>query len=142
MKILITLIFSSLLLIASSANAHQVKVLEKIFSEISIDEKLCIWSDDQNILNKFKQNNRFETVENIKNANIIVLKNKNSADKVSKNQLVFVLDYKLLHKIPKSFGALFWKKGRPNIVIIEPRATAQNIDISKSLAPYLEERVW
>jgi hypothetical protein len=37
---------------------------------------------------------------------------------------------------------MFWKKGRPNIVIIEPRIKEQNISISKKLDIYKEEKIW
>jgi hypothetical protein len=47
-----------------------------------------------------------------------------------------------LKEIPKSFGSMFWKKGRPNIVLIESRIKEQKISISKELEIYIEERIW
>lgn len=44
--------------------------------------------------------------------------------------------------MPQSFGALFWKKGRPNIVIIAPRAKERAIEISQKLNEYVEEKIW
>ncbi|RLA72163.1 MAG: hypothetical protein DRG78_24200 [Epsilonproteobacteria bacterium] len=142
MKILLILIFSSLLLIASSANQHQVKILEKIFSEISIGKDIKIWSDNQDILIGLTNNQNFSTTQNSKDANVIILKDATSIDKITENQTVFVLEYKLLSTVKKSFGALFWKKGRPNIVIVEPRIKMQSIEITKELEPYLEEKIW
>jgi hypothetical protein len=52
------------------------------------------------------------------------------------------LDYYLLDKIPQSFGAFFWKKGRPNIVFIKPRLKQQSLELSSELKPYIEEQVW
>ena len=142
MKILLILIFSSLLLMASSDNKYQVRIIEKIFNEISIDKELKIWSDNKSIQKTLKENNNFSTVKNIEDANIVILRYAAEANNISSNQFIFVLNYKLLSTVPRSFGALFWKKGRPNIVIIEPRIALQNISISKDLEPYLEEKVW
>ena len=142
MKTLLILIFSSLMLIASSGSKHQVKIIEKIFSEISIHEDIKIWSDSKIINKILTKNNILNTVQNIEDANIVILNYATRAQNLSSNQYIFVLNYKLLTQLPQSFGALFWKKGRPNIVLIEPRIILQNITISKDLEPYLEDRVW
>ena len=56
--------------------------------------------------------------------------------------MIFALNYNILYDFNNAFGAFFWKKGRANIVIIEPRAKKLNILISKELEEYTEERVW
>ncbi len=142
MKILLILIFSSLLLIASSGSEYQVKIIEKIFNEMSINKDFKVWSDNQAIHSLLHTDKRISTVKRIEDANVLILQYAKQSTEISKHQLVFVLNYKLLSTIPKSFGALFWKKGRPNIVLIEPRIISQGIGISKDLEPYLEEKVW
>ncbi len=141
MKILILIILLSLSLVSSSTN-YQVKILEKIISEISIDKKIKIWSDNSKILTQLKNNKKYHVVNSCKDATIIILEDKKNLIDDCNVKYIFVLNYKLLIDLPRSFGAMFWKKGRPNIVIIEPRIEAQNITISKGLEPYLEERVW
>ncbi len=141
MKLLLLAILSALFLSASSIK-HQVKILEKVVSEISLDEKIIIWSDDKDILAQLKNNNRFKTTPQCQNASIIVLKEKKELSSICSKAHVFVLNYELLSDIPQSFGALFWKKGRPNIVILEPRIKTQNIRVSLNLEPYLEEKIW
>ncbi len=141
MRILLLAILSALLLSASNIS-HQVKILEKVVSEISIDKQIKIWSDDKNIILELEKNNKFLTTKNCQDATFIILKDKRNLSKECKDIHIFVLNYKLLSEIPKSFGALFWKKGRPNIVIVEPRIKAQNIKVTNNLRPYLEEKVW
>ncbi len=141
MRLFILLILSALLLFASDTN-HKVKILEKIISEISLDKQILIWSDDKSILAQLKNNNKIKTTQNCQTATFVILKDKKQLSSICSKSHIFVLNYKLLSDIPQSFGALFWKKGRPNIVIIEPRIKAQSITISKNLAPYLEDRVW
>ena len=141
MKTLLILIFSALMLLANSTD-HQVKIIEKIVSEISLEKKISIWSDDKDILKKLKSNNKFQTTTNCKEATFIILRDKNKLLKICSQSHIFVLRYKLLTDLPQSFGALFWKKGRPNIVILEPRIKIQNIKVTKALEPYLEEKIW
>jgi len=141
MKFLFLSILSALLLSASSVDS-QVKILEKIISEISVNKQITIWSDDKEILSKIKNHKKFITTTACKKANFVILKDKKYLSKVCNDTHVFVLNYKLLSDIPKSFGALFWKKGRPNIVILESRIKKQNIKISKNLEPYLEDKIW
>ncbi|MEA3523567.1 MAG: hypothetical protein U9R50_11425 [Campylobacterota bacterium] len=141
MKFVILSLLSALFLSASSIN-HQAKILEKIVSEISLKEQITIWSDDKDILLQFENSKKFKTTQYCQNASLIILKNQNNLQKICDDAHIFVLNYKLLSDIPKSFGALFWKKGRPNIVLLEPRIKTQNIKITQNLEPYLEEKVW
>jgi len=141
MKHFILYILLNIVLLASDINPQKVKILEVILNEISIDSSKIIWSDNNTLLNDIKANNILHTVADCKSANIIILE-KNILPIECKNKYIFVLDYKLLSEIDTSFGALFWKKGRPNIIILEPRIDKQSIKIKDKLKPYLEERIW
>ncbi len=141
MKFLILSLLSALILSASNINT-QVKILEKIVSEISLKEQITIWSDNKDILSQLQKNKKFKTTKYCQNATFVILKDKDHLLKVCNSAHIFVLNYKLLSDIPQSFGALFWKKGRPNIVILESRIKAQNITVSQNLEPYLEEKIW
>ncbi len=141
MKFLLLSILSALILSASNVDS-QVKILEKVVSEISLSKKITIWSDDKDILAKIKNHKKFTTTANCEEATFVILKDKKYLSRVCSDTHIFVLNYKLLSDIPKSFGALFWKKGRPNIVILESRIKKQDIRISKNLEPYLEDKIW
>ena len=141
MKLLI-LIFLTLSLFASSINKHQIKILEKIMSEISIDKQIMIWSDNPKITSELKNNTKFIGGDNCEEATVIILENKKNLTTKCEKKYIFVLNYRLLSDVSQSFGALFWKKGRPNIIILEPRIKSQSIKISKNLEPYLETKIW
>ena len=143
MKLLVTLIFSTLILFASDNSNHiETQILEKVLSKISINKEIRIYSDNKRILSELKDHASFITTESYKDATLLILENESVPKKACMLKAVFVLKYDLLTAIPQSFGALFWKKGRPNIVIIEPRIESQNIIITKDLEPYLEEKIW
>ena len=142
MKFLLSTILLTLALFSDDVNHHQIRILEKVFLEISIDTKMIVWSDNQKILNELKNHNKLTMADKCKDATILILENKIQKTKACESKPTFVLNYDLLSEIPQSFGALFWKKGRPNIVIIKPRIESQSIKISKDLRPYLEDKVW
>ena len=144
MKFLLISFLSALILFAteSSPEHNKVVILEKVLSELSIKQEIKIWSDNKEILAELKNHNNYKTVQSCENATIIILENKDKLIKACSNKHIFALNYQLLSDIPQSFGALFWKKGRPNIVIIEPRIKAQSIKANSSLNTYLEEKVW
>ncbi len=142
MKSIFLSLLITLALEASSSNTHQIKIIEKIFSEISIGEELKIWSDSSDILFGLQTSAHFKIVQNLQDANIIILEKSDTFLSEYLSKAIFVLNYSLLSEIPQSFGALFWKKGRPNIVIIQPRIEKQSITVSKDLYPYMEDRVW
>lgn len=144
MKAIILTLF---LVILSSASENKdvmrAQIIEKILSNISINEVITVWSDNKELIAEFKKNSNLITTVNCEKATIIVIENKeNLHGDACKNKPIFVLNYNLLKDIPDSFGAFFWKKGRPNIVIIEPRTASQNIKVSKELNAYVEEKVW
>lgn len=144
MKAIVLTLF---LVILSSASENKdvirAQIIEKILSNIYINEVITVWSDNKELIAEFKKNSNLTTTVNCEKATIIVIENKETIKHdACKNKPIFVLNYNLLKDIPNSFGAFFWKKGRPNIVIIEPRTASQNIKVSKELNAYIEEKVW
>ena len=144
MKFLLISFLSALILFASEASPQHNKVLivEKILNELLLKEEIKIWCDNKEILKEIKNHHNFKIENSCEDATIVILEDKNKLPKACSNKHIFVLKYQLLSDIPQSFGALFWKKGRPNIVILEPRIKAQHIIANSSLNPYLEEKVW
>jgi hypothetical protein len=94
------------------------------------------------LVGEFDKKGSFTTTADCKDATLLILENKKNLDKACHEKVTFVLDYALLKEIPQSFGAIFWKKSRPNIVIIAPRAKQSSIIISEKLDDYLEEKIW
>jgi len=143
MKIFFLSIFLAISLLSNeNKEAIQVEILEKIFQNLSLNEKIVIFSDNEKITQEFNKNAHFSTTQDCHMASIIVLEDKKNLKNDFCNKAIFVLKYELLKEIPKSFGSMFWKKGRPNIVIIKSRIKEQKISTFKELDIYLEEKIW
>lgn len=143
MKIFVILLLSSILLIASSQKENiRVQIIEKIFSGLSTTKnKLILWSDNKIILSKISENKNFKTTEKCINSTFIILEDITALPSECSNKNLFVLDYKLL-TLPKSFGSLFWKKGRPNIILLRPNMERESLKASSELDQYVEDKVW
>ena len=98
-----------------------------------------IWSDDASLRDSFRELG-YGVTKDAKDADLIIVKKRLPLKGIKAK--VFVLNYNLLNKIPRSFGAFFWKKGRPNIVFISPRVKREHLKLSKELQAYEEEQVW
>jgi hypothetical protein len=141
MKYLLPFILFITILCADNINHPKIKLIEKIILEVSINKKMEVWSDNKEIFDELTKHNKLVMASRCEESTIIILEDKNNLTKECSSKHIFVLNYKLLSEAPQSFGALFWKKGRPNIVIIKSRIKAQSIQISNDLKPYLEEKV-
>lgn len=143
MKKIVALILLAVFAFASHhTSSIKVEILNKILSNISIGKELIIWSDNKNLNAEFEKKGNFATADLCQDATLLIVEDKKLLDKGCYNKAIFVLDYALLNEIPQSFGAIFWKKGRPNIVILAPRAKAQSIIVSEALGDYVEEKIW
>lgn len=141
-KLCVFFILALTLFANQSKEAIQAKILEKIFLNIEIKKEIVLWSDNKKIIEEVQKNKRFKTTDDYRNATILIVEEKKNLPKKISKKAIFVLDYALLEEIPASFGSMFWKKGRPNIVLIAPRTKAQDIAISQELEVYVEEKVW
>ncbi len=140
---MIVALFTTILLYAgSSSNEIKYAILNKIVSGIVQNDTLRIWSDNEAINDALRSTELYQVVPTCDAADIIILENEEFLFKSCKKGNIFVLSYELLNKLPQSFGAFFWKKGRPNVVFIESRIEAQGLILSDRLTPYVEEKVW
>ena len=137
------MMFLSSFLFSSCYNMNlKIQILEHVCSGIINIDNMYIYSDDKDIQTAFKNIDKFYIVDTVKEAQIVILNKNTPILKKFPNKHIFVLNYDLLEEIPSSFGAFFWKKGRPNIVFIKSRLNKQSLKLSKELNHYVEEKVW
>lgn len=139
---LLVFLFHSALFAAYQDEEMAVKVLEKVFLGIDIGQEIKIYSNDKGIEGEFAKRKQFAIATRCENASLLVLTDEIELDKSCKNRATFVMSYELLRKNKHSFGAFFWKKGRPNIILLSPRMSSQNISASSTLEGYMEDKIW
>ena len=116
------------------------KIIMNIMENIDIHNQKIIYCDDKELLHDLSK--RYKTSSDCKSSNLIILSKKGALLQECENKNIFVLNYNLLYKLPQSFGAFFFKKGRANIILLEPRLKELKIKPSKQLEPYIEDQLW
>ncbi len=107
---------------------------------IDIKENKVIYSDDARLLKDLSS--EYMVSDNCLDSNLLILDKKSNLLNACKNKNIFVLNYDLLHDLPQSFGAFFFKKGRANIVLLKQKLKKQHIRHTKQLEPYIEDKLW
>ncbi|WP_457640943.1 hypothetical protein [Persephonella sp.] len=121
-------------------------------TEVKIIERICMTLLDKQYVNVFvsndisyilKYSNRFISTNSCKQADIII-SNKALNIKECSDKPIFVIKYYLLKKYPNAIGALYWHKGRPNIVLIKERLEMFNLFPSPELIQFIEseQNLW
>ncbi len=142
MKFMISFVFSASMLFALESSIIKAEIINSVFSGLVVEKEMVIWSDNKDILKSIKSNKIHKTSIKCMDANFIILETFSDIDRRCLDKHIFVLSYEMLNELPQSFGALFWKKGRVNIILIEPRLKEKSIEASSALKPYIEEKVW
>ncbi len=135
-KIVISLLLLPLLLSASSAEYEQ-KIYQTIFSSLFPQkETLYVWSDTPKNSRLIDNVSLFTKTSDINKADILLL----SKDRDIKKQTpIFVTNYKLLKSYKQSaIGGFYWKKGRPNIVLLKNNLMKNHISIPSHMQKYIE----
>lgn len=89
-----------------------------------------------------KTNPDIKITDKVDKANIIILGIDGWRGKKTGDKPIIVLEYSLLKKYPTAIGAYYWQKGRPNIVMLEPRLHRMRIKLPKEFEKYTESKIW
>lgn len=127
-----------LFLIVSFAISQDInsKLYEKILIGIFPENEIInIYITDKE--EKFDFLNKINIVLNVANANLVLL-GSGSYTKELEDKVLFVSNYKELLKYDNAIGALYWKKGRPQIIFLKTRLDKFSIEIDSYLTRYIE----
>ena len=122
----------------------EVKILEKISVDISKKDKVNVFVLGYNPKYLKRYSKVFKVVQECSVADIIIAKENddNVLSQCPKNIPGIALNYVLLKEDEIFIGALFWYKGRPNLVFIKSRLEKFHIRLPKSYSKFIEERIW
>ncbi len=121
----------------------EIKILEKISKDITDKNKINVYLIDYNPRLLIRYSTSFVLVKDCGKADIIIAKTNSKEDlKMCHNVPGIALNYSLLKENKIFIGALFWYKGRPNLVFIKSRLERFKIDLPESYSRYIEEQLW
>jgi hypothetical protein len=137
----ISLLFFVFIIGIHASSDISTKITQSILSAISID-KYKVWIDTGYDIDEFIDKRKFNTVQDCKKADVLILADAINISKECMNKVSIVFDYDLLNKHENAVGTFFWKKGRPNIVFVKDRIEKFNIVLPESYIKYIEETIW
>lgn len=139
-KILILLILSTI--IEAKPNMVKAKLIEKISNLLLPNKNISMYIKDSNyieIKDELKHKH-INIVSDCKNANFIIIKNfKQLSNKCDKeHKIIFTTSYKAYKNTKYVTGAIFWQKGRLNLIFRSNKLKDLSIKLPKFYNKYIE----
>ena len=135
-RLLLLFIFTQLIIYADSN--YELKLYEKIFPVIFHKQHLKVFTDKDT--KAFLNNsNTFSIVNSCNNAILLIGKEFPSLENKCKNKPLFSTSYLSYHNQKNSFGAFYWRKGRPQLKFNKILLKKFNIILPISLRVYIDD---
>ena len=81
-------------------------------------------------------------VASCEHADIVIVNSINQVESKCMNKTVLVTRYNLLSQVEQAVGALYWQKGRPNLLFLKGRLGSRGIALGNDYSPYIEEKLY
>ena len=93
---------------------YQLKLYEKIIPTIFQQQNLFVYTDESS-KNLIQKSEIFQLSSNCRDATLLIGDDFSQLDTQCLNKPVFSISYRGFKNSPNSFGAFYWRKGRPQI---------------------------
>lgn len=126
-----------------------LKVYYNLFSALTRQEHVKVYTTDMELKRVFAGGgDRIMAVDDPSLSDIVVVTNEYAYEQLKRslgkktesekqNVLIFTTDYHLLKKYRDIVGALYWKKGRSQLLFLAPRLKSRHIILPNIYAPYI-----
>lgn len=130
--------FLTILLFGSfvfASGNYELKLYEKVLPIVLSEEKIVVYADEssQEIL---KDSHIFELSDNCSKATLLIGKDFSGLDDNCLNKPIFATSYRSFKEFNSSFGAFYWRKGRPQIRFSRHQMKAFKFYLPNSLLKY------
>ena len=125
-----------------------LKVYYNLFSALTRQEHVKVYTTDMELKRVFAGGDRIMTVDDPTLSDIVVVTNEYAYEQLKRslgkkpesekqNILIFTTDYHLLKEYRDIVGALYWKKGRSQLLFLAPRLKSRHIVLPNIYTPYI-----
>lgn len=119
----------------------EARIIEKICTFVMDKKDINVFITD-GIKDMFRHSHNLRVIDSCEKADIVILTKKFPVEKCG-NKPIFTTKYYLLKYNHNVIGALYWHKGRPNIILIRERLERFNITPPQELIQFIEsENLW
>ncbi len=140
-KLYIILSFIALNIYSSDIAQIKTQIILNIAHLLTHKNPIKVFIDDDNFKDIFQYSKNIKQIDSSCKADLIITNNSNKIKKLCKRKNLNIIstsykDYKSNKNI--DFGAFFWQKGRPNMLINSKIVEKRDISIPKSYYKYLD----
>jgi hypothetical protein len=127
-----------------------LKIYHQIFSDLLHKKQIKVYTDDRELRNIFRKSKDILLVVKPEVSDIVIVGSRQMYERIihrikakggSSQTLVFATDYRLLKQYPDIVGALYWKKGRSQLLFLKPRLDRYHIVLPTGYEPYILEQI-
>jgi hypothetical protein len=125
-----------------------VDVYSALFDTMMHKTSFRVYLTDKELKEALSHSDRFKFIQDPLTADIIILNDEADFQKVEhylsqyahiSKPILFATNYHLLEAHPEIVGALYWKKGRSQLLFIKPRLQKYHIQLPETYAPFIIE---
>jgi hypothetical protein len=138
MKTLRVLLFLLVLVIPAFSQSNpdyvEVRLIEKILTDMADKQfvNACVINYD---VSKILNYSKYLRITNCENADFMIIGK--DFGEIDYNKPAIVFDEDLIKKVKNAVGALYWKKGRPQLIFIKSRLDKYKIQLPSEYKGYL-----
>jgi len=136
-KILLTPFIFVFTLLNASGN-YELNLYETVMPVIFMERPIIVYVDDESYL-LLKDSVRFKVVKTCdESVTLLIGENFTNVSSVCKNKPIFSTSYRDFKEYNNSFGAFYWRKGRPQIKFKGDALRKYKLVLPTSLQRYVE----
>ncbi len=127
-----------IVIFVNSINAndnYELQLYEKVLPTIFRSSSIKVFTND-NVKNILKDSKKFIIVPKCQQADLLMISNKSDLLVNCKNKPIFAMSYRCFNLSNNSFGAFYWRKGRPQIKFRLKIIKKFNLYLPQSLKRY------
>ena len=124
-----------------------LKIYHGIFNALSQKTLINVYTNDKEYRDVFQHSKRFFLSSKVENADVILVTNERTLENIlfrintnrdgGKKPIIFVTNYKLLKLSDGIVGAIYWRKGRSQLLFIKNRLDEHNITLPKAYQNFM-----
>jgi hypothetical protein len=123
-----------------------LKIYHHLFSVLTQKEKASVYVKDKKYIEVFKVSNTIILATNPTEADIVLITDESMLDafknkNLNKKCIFLTTNYRYLKRSEKIVGALYWRKGRSQLLFIKRRLERLHIVLPKSYQKFVIEEL-
>ena len=127
-----------------------LKIYHQIFSDLLHKKQINVYTGDRELLQIFERSKYLSPVIKPEVSDIVIVNSRQmyekamgriASEKTSQKPIIFATDYRLLKQYPDIVGALYWKKGRSQLLFLKPRLDKRGLHPPDAYTPYILEQI-